>query len=245
LTSLISVRNRIRSLKGVVFDLDGTLTLVKFKYNSPLHSTYVNRLKEGLVRLYGIPRDIIWESRFLSEIREKAVCYLEALGAPEAHLRRMLSFVDSLIDEYSSRELSSARLDPEAIHVLNALRSMALKIGLCTFSSRQVALRFLRRFNIIDFFDAIVTRTDVLHAKPNPLQLLTTIESLGLKPSNVMLVSDSLMDVAIGKSLGLACSVLITRESTIPYPVMCKPDIVIDRLGILVDLIRGARDGTP
>ena len=32
MTSLISVRNRIRSLKGVVFDLDGTLTLVKFKF---------------------------------------------------------------------------------------------------------------------------------------------------------------------------------------------------------------------
>ncbi len=225
------------NLKGIIFDLDGTLTLVRFRTGDSLHRQYVQKLKEGLILMFQIPEEIVRDLRLLSEIREVTVSYLERKNATMNEIKSVLSFIDSVIDEFSHKELTSSKLDPDAIYVLSRLKHKGLKIGLFTFSSRKVALRTLRKYNIEEYFDAIVTRTDVIHAKPNPLHLLATINSLNLEPKDVGVVSDSLMDIKSGREIGVRFTMLILRKSTIPYPTVYSPDFRVKKLRDILNII--------
>ncbi len=92
---------------------------------------------------------------------------------------------------------------------------MKLKLALFTVNSRNSVNHVLRTFNLKRYFDAIITRDDVLKVKPNPVHLKTALNALGIKPKEAIVVGDSVWDVksaralkvfAVGTTTGIASS---------------------------------------
>lgn len=125
-----------------------------------------------------------------------------------------------------------------AITVLSTLKSMGYKLGVVTDGSKDSAYEILLRLGIINFFDAIVVSEEVGVEKPHPNIFKEALDRLNSKPSETMIVGDSLKrDIDGGKRLGMV-TVLIKRYwSKKLRKTKVKPDYEIMQLDQLFELL--------
>jgi len=170
-----------KSIKGVLFDFDGTLTLpgaldfpaIKREMNCPP----------------GIP------------ILE----YLETVPAElKPSLARILESREEKAAEQSVPNLGAERC-------LLTLRDKGVLLGIITRNSLQSVIRALEKFETFRLHDfaAVMTRDDAL-PKPHPHGVHKACERMGLAVSELMVVGDFRFDVMAGKAAG-ACTVLLTN----------------------------------
>ncbi len=78
-----------------------------------------------------------------------------------------------------------------------------MKIAIATSSDRS---KFQAAFKQVGLreeqFDLIVTGSEIKHTKPHPEIYLTTAKKLGLKPSNCLVIEDSITGVEAAKKAG-------------------------------------------
>lgn len=184
------------SICGVVFDLDGTLVY---------YSIDRDKLRNELLRVLH-SNDIPIESfRKLSSIWSIIKCFhylAERMGLSTDDRRRILSKLYNVIEEFEFDAASRLELIPGALKTLEYVKYMGFKCGLYTLCGRRPTLKVLKRFNLMRFFDAIVTRDDVANVKPHSEHLLKVISELNVKPSEVIIVGDSVLDAECAKSIG-------------------------------------------
>jgi HAD superfamily hydrolase (TIGR01509 family) len=80
---------------------------------------------------------------------------------------------------------------PGAVELLDFLESAGLPLALVTSSSLATVQKHLGRAGLYDRFDAIVTRNDVVHAKPAPDIYLEAARRLGVPPAHCLAFEDS------------------------------------------------------
>ena len=193
------------SIKGVLFDFDGTLTLpgaldfpaIKREINCPLHLPILEYLDT-------VP----------GELKPSLVKILEAR-------------------EEKAAEESLPNIGAEKC--LLTLRDKGVRLGIITRNSLPSVIRALEKFEAITLHDfaAVITRDDSL-PKPHPQGVHKACERMGLAVSELMLVGDFRFDVIAGKAAG-ACTVLLTNGKPPPmvsgdpepdYTVECLEEIV-------------------
>ncbi len=76
------------------------------------------------------------------------------------------------------------------------------KKAIITNTPKDCALQILKKFNIDNFFDFVMTSDDVINAKPNPEIVLKACKRLKVEPKDVILVGDTDSDVKAGKKAG-------------------------------------------
>jgi HAD superfamily hydrolase (TIGR01509 family) len=86
---------------------------------------------------------------------------------------------------------------------------MTYKKAIITNTPTDCAEAILKKFDIGEYFETIVTSDDVQNAKPDPEIVFKACERLGVKPNNVLLVGDTDSDVKAGKAAG--CTVVGLR----------------------------------
>ena len=107
------------------------------------------------------------------------------------------------------------------------LKQLALyRKAIITNTPTDCARQILKKFDIVHYFEAIVTSDDVLKAKPDPEIVFTACKRLGVTPKTVLLVGDTENDIKAGRAAG--CTVV---GLNIPA------DIMIQKLSELTDLI--------
>jgi HAD superfamily hydrolase (TIGR01509 family) len=156
--------------------------------------------------------------RLLSEAGvERDLTVLRALcGQPAGSLRSYLATcfgddddaVDGFIDVYSQGKLAQLANDaigvfPRTHEVLAGLRSAGVKLALATSTVRDLALRRLAHLDLLRHFDHIVTGDEVANGKPAPDIFLRAAAALGDEPERCVVVEDSLVGVAAGRSAGM------------------------------------------
>lgn len=99
-----------------------------------------------------------------------------------------------------------------AVELLDGLRGARLPVALATSSNRETAHHHLGHVGILGYFDAVVTRDDVLLTKPAPDIYLFAASTLGFAPGLCVAVEDSNPGIAAAHAAG-----------TIPVMV---PDVV-------------------
>ena len=82
-------------------------------------------------------------------------------------------------------------MKPGVRELLSYLKQNGIGVALATSSARSLAEKYLRRTEIFDFFDAIVTGDMVVNSKPAPDIYLLACEKLGGDPSEAAAVEDS------------------------------------------------------
>jgi len=144
-------------VRGVVFDLDGTLV-----DTVPLHA---KSWVEACRRL-GLPVPPVEFVYSLMGLRALDIARLLCGGEnAEVALRVKNEVYLSLIND--ARPVSGA---PE---VLRVLKGRGLLVGVVTSSSRHVALRVLEVTGLLGFIDALVAGDDVSRGKPDPSRCLS------------------------------------------------------------------------
>ena len=75
-----------------------------------------------------------------------------------------------------------------------------------TNTPTDCAQQILKKFNIEQYFQEIVTSDDVVKAKPDPEIVFTACHRLGVNPKTVVLIGDTKSDVQAGRLAG--CTVI-------------------------------------
>lgn len=129
---------------------------------------------------------------------------------PQHHLEERLgrSLPKEVLDRRIGRRTEmvlAQKLLPGVVEHLEAAKSMGLKLGVASSSTRDWVRGHLARLGILDRFDCLRCRDDVANAKPEPDLYIAVLECLGVLASEAIAVEDSPNGVMAAKRAGLRC----------------------------------------
>lgn len=181
-------------IKAVIFDLDGTIVDFKLDYKAS-RAEIIQLLREE-----GFPQSIFSVNDNLFEILNKAEIFLKN-HHKEEEVEKLKESVFSVAEKYEMEAARATSLIPGIREALKALRKMKLKLALFTVNGKNSVNHILRTFNLKRYFDAVVTRDDVLMVKPNPVHLKTALNTLKVRPKEAVVVGDSAWDMKSARAL--------------------------------------------
>ena len=121
--------------------------------------------------------------------------------------------------------LDDVRIYPETKPTLAQLT--AYKKAIITNTPTDCTQQILKKFDIGDYFQTIVTSDDVTKAKPDPEIVFKACEMLNVEPSKVILIGDTTSDVKAGRAAG--CKVV---------GINVDADITIHKLSELLTVLK-------
>ena len=63
-------------------------------------------------------------------------------------------------------------------------------------------MRFLEQYDLVKYFDTIVTGLSAVHTKPYPDPVLLAARKMNVLPENCLMIGDTTVDIRAGKSAG-------------------------------------------
>jgi len=169
----------------ILFDLDGTLIdstdailesfSVAFEsFNKPVPD------QEKIKSLIGYPLDVMF-------VR---------LGIEEA-------IADNFVQEYKKhyRKISCQKtiLLPGAESAVKKASEFA-RLGIVTTKTGRYSRELLEHLNLMQYFEILIGREDVINPKPHPEPILKALEYMNVKDENCWMIGDTLLDVQSAKS---------------------------------------------
>jgi|SRR5690606_27297122 len=181
-------------VRGVVFDLDGTLI------DSAADIIEGMRLTFRQANLGTLPQDYFPDNLHgTGEGIMRAI--LADMGWPApADLTPLRT---RYVENYFSLGHRTTRLYAGCHEVLRACRDASLAMGVCTNKVYRSALGVTRKLGIHGLFDFITGADTWRQAKPSPLPLLETIRMMGLAPEQCVYFGDTSVDAECAKAAGV------------------------------------------
>ncbi|MBC2602303.1 HAD family hydrolase [Puniceicoccus vermicola] len=122
---------------------------------------------------------------------------------------------EKVISAVARRIREEGRAIPGACEWVRACGERGWKVGLATNSPRCLIPEVLRRLNLEDKFDAVISAEEVESGKPDPAIYRRALEKLGLGAEEAVVVEDSLTGAAAGVAAGCQTFLLGTDEPPI------------------------------
>lgn len=181
-------------VRGVVFDLDGTLI---DSAADILHGMRLTLRQAGLGELPGdyFPDNLHGTSEGILRSIVKDMGW--EVQPDFRALQQQYLLIAAQID------LERTRLFDGALDVLNACRAAGMPLAICTNKGYAGAIAATRKFGIHDLFDFITGCDTWEEAKPSPVPLLKTIDELGLAPNNCIYFGDTSTDAQCAQAAGV------------------------------------------
>ena len=107
-------------------------------------------------------------------------------------------------DRYDLLVEQGLPLKDGAVELLQELSARGVPLAIATSTRRERALIKLERSGIHDFFEVVVTSSDVTHPKPAADIYLLAASRLGVSPGNCTALEDSEMGVRAANAAGMA-----------------------------------------
>ena len=84
------------------------------------------------------------------------------------------------------------------------LQRLKARYPLAVVSARDEAstMEFLEQFDLVKYFEAIITALSAEHTKPYPDPIRLAAEKLGVQPEACLMTGDTTVDIRAGKSAG-------------------------------------------
>ena len=171
---------------GIIFDIDGTLTstneLIFASFNH-ITKKYLDKslTNEEVVSLFGPTEDKIIEDWF-GENAEKVK-------------RDYYSFYN---DNHAM-----ANLYPGVKELLQFLKEKNILLSIYTGKGREASLLTLKKLEIYDCFDLIITGSDVKDHKPSPEGIEIFLDKYSLEKERVLMVGDAPADIKAARAAGV------------------------------------------
>ncbi len=173
-------------IKGIIFDIDGTLTSTNeliFESFRFISKKYLNKSlsNEEILSLFGPTEDVIIKKWFGE------------------------NFEDVKKDYYNFylKNHEMADLYPGIKEILEFLKQKGIILSIFTGKGKQAATITLKELNIYDYFDLIVTGDDVKEHKPSAEGINLFLQKFNLDKDEVIMVGDSIVDVKASRGSGI------------------------------------------
>lgn len=210
-------------IKGVIFDLDGTL----LNTNELIYKSFKYMLKEVL--------------NIEADKNEITLLYGKPLEVSLQKYTKSNDLIEKMIKVYREYNIyhhdSMCNVFEDIPEMLKELKENKIKCAVVTSKKRDVAMKGLIISDILEFMDVVITPEDTEKHKPEAEPALKACKKLNLKPEEVIMVGDSPYDLLCGKNAGcLSCGVEYT-EISLDELKKVNPDYMIKEPLELLEII--------
>jgi len=219
-------------LKGIIFDLDGTLISLHAD-GSAFRREIVQELSQGGFRMDLIQADS--KGVYVQDILDRARSQIDD-GLVKADYedvkRRTFKALDALEVEW----IRHSQLLPGAEVILSRLSGegkVPITLALLTNSGRAATRYALEELHLARYFHRSFTRDDLPAMKPRPAGITAALAELGLQKREVLYVGDSPTDILASKGAGIRVASVATHRYDEDALRKLGPDYTI---GSLVEL---------
>lgn len=172
--------------KGIIFDIDGTLTstnqLIFDSFNhiakKYLHKTFSD---EEIIALFGPPEEVILRQWCGDNYDEVSKDYFD----------------------YYRLHHEIAKLYPGIKELLDILKDRNVHLSVFTGKGRMSSIITLEELGVIDYFEIIVTGDEVANHKPAPDGIISIIEKYNFNKDEVLMIGDSIGDFRASRDAGV------------------------------------------
>ena len=204
--------------KAVLFDMDGVL----IDSEEYMAKTGVRALKK-----YGINAK---ESDFAEFVGCGENRYV---GVP--YRTEMKDYLYTCYGEHVKEE---ANIPDGVLDVLHTLRARGYRLAVCSSADRVKVLMNLSAIGADEaLFDHLVTGTDIKNPKPDPEIYLTGAASLGLAPSECIVVEDAPSGIRAAHAAGIEAIGLATSFPADYLRQQAQPDYLLPDLKSILTLL--------
>ena len=189
--TLLSDTLRLRPFQAAIFDMDGTLLDTEAVFRDIVYDV-CGELGFEMT-------DAVHHSMVGSSHERTNQLLIEAYG---------VAFPYSLFDEkcrVTMRERShgGVPLKPGAVEFVTELRNRGIPTAVATSSRNPHAAHHLSAAGLLELFETVVTRDDVVNPKPHPEPYLMAARRLGVEPSVCLALEDSHTGVRAAHAAGM------------------------------------------
>jgi phosphoglycolate phosphatase len=181
--------SRFRSVRALIFDLDGTLIDSK---QDLIHS--VNAMLRELGRGELPPETI---SGYIGHGAPQLVARALGNGCTEEQRQQALQF---FLSYYEEHKMDTTCAYPGVPETLEKLASMPMAV--LTNKPVRISVRILEAMGLSKYFQAIYGGNSFQTKKPDPLGATTILRELSAEPREALLVGDSEVDVQTARNAG-------------------------------------------
>jgi len=190
--AIIKLPDSLKLIKAIILDFDGTvINPPKIDWNGMKRAVYEFLRKMGII--------LKRRSSFLADITS---CLLRACSSQSEFFRVRKSVYD-IITKFEMEGIKYPITPTKNIsHFLKTIKKMSLKTAIFSSNSREFIIKVLEKISLIQYFDIIVSRDDVLWPKPNPEGILKICKVLNVNPNNCVVIGDLPYDIVAARKAG-------------------------------------------
>ena len=180
----------VLKVKALCFDVDGTL--------SDTDNLYSQKFSKFL------PKFLFKDPDYFAR---RFVMWIESPGNALLGLADTLHLDDEMVAiiNWLNRHRRHSAKEFLLIHgVDEMLKQLHGKYPMAVVSARdeKTTLAFLEKFDLVKYFDVIVTGLSAKHTKPYPDPIFLAAEKMNVPPENCLMIGDTTVDIRAGKSAG-------------------------------------------
>jgi 2-phosphoglycolate phosphatase len=202
-------------IKGVIFDLDGTLVDSYQAIYLGFHHVYTQ------LNLTPLP---------FAEVKK-------VVGRGLSH-----TFRDLLGEELVSRALllfrqkyeevfrEHTKLLPDVPEVLAELHRRKISLAVASNKLGKFSRAIFEHFQLQKYFAVIVGDGDVAQNKPDPEMIYFALDKMGLKKEEVIFVGDSVIDIQTAKNAGMKICAIPSGNTSKEDLEKAQPTVLLERL---------------
>ncbi len=202
----------LRDIRGVLFDLDGTLV-------DSIELTTVSFLHTCRVHL-GTEPSRAWVASTMGRP------LIEALD--EAAPGRAAELFATYVAHHDQHHDLLLRPFDEALDAARALHRRGLPLGVVTSKRRVAALRGLDLYHLTSLFTVVVALEDTARHKPLPDPLLHAARGLDLPPRQLLYIGDSVHDIRAAQAAGMPVAAALWGAGDESELRALRPDAILE-----------------
>jgi pyrophosphatase PpaX len=206
--------------KGIIFDIDGTLTstndliFASFNYITKkyLGKTFSN---EEIIKWFGPTEDVILKE-FCGDNYEQAR--------------------DEYYKFYADNHFM-ADIYPGIKEILEGLKKQGVLLSIFTGKGREAASITLKKLGIYQYFDLIITGDEVKEHKPSPEGIQIFLERFQLKKEDVIMIGDAPSDIKAAHAAGVKVASVLWDSLAKHHVLQMNSDYVFHTVAELKDFL--------
>lgn len=220
----------LSNIKGVGFDLDGTLM-----NTLPGLSAAIGAMLKSI----GLPAPAdelvsTWVGHGANVLTERALNWAGITPSPTELARFRSAFDRYYVDTIEQ----GSQLYPGVIETLEQLKQHKLKMAVVTNKPSPFVPPLLAQLKIAQYFSVAIGADDVVIRKPHPAPMYLILGKLGLRANELLFVGDSRNDIEAAKAAGC-----LTMGVTYGYNfgeqiALSKPDYIVDHFNDVLPALK-------
>lgn len=181
---------KVPLIKALCFDVDGTL--------SDTDDLYARQISKFF------PKPLFKNPDYTAR---RFVMWIEAPGnallglADTLHLDDEMVAVINWLSRHRKHSDKKFLLVPGVKEMLEQLHGR-YPMSVVSARDEKGTMRFLEQFDLVKYFDVVVTGLSATHTKPYPDPILLAAKKMNVAPENCLMIGDTTVDIRAGRAAG-------------------------------------------